>query len=658
MKKEVLTYTVNNKKENIPLTQVHTLVLGSGASGLNAAVQLYVNGIRDVIILTEGLQMGTSINTGSDKQTFYKLSVSGAESDSPFDMAQTYFACGSMHGDLALVESALSVRAFMNLVNLGIPFPRDSYGQFVGYKTDHDPRQRATSIGPYTSREMCRTLIEQVKSFGIEIREKRTAIEIITMGEEEKRVCGLLVLTDEGELEAYLVENLVFAVGGPGGLYRSSVYPDVHTGAIGLALSAGAKAANLPESQYGLASTKFRWNVSGTYMQVIPRLISTDQDGKTDEKEFLPPYFLTTGDMNGMVFLKGYQWPFDARKVIGGSSIIDILVYIETELKNRRVFLDYRDNPEGFVFEDLPDEAYQYLTRSEALLSTPIERLNKMNPGAIQLYSEHGIDLYNEALEVGICAQHNNGGLSGNIWWESTNIKHLFPIGEVNGSHGVTRPGGSALNAGQVGGFRSAEFIANQYKDWQLPIQEVKEKLIERITSTINWMDICLASSISWEREEQVFRERMSKAGAHIRNRNSIKDAAVEAFSQYETLCEKGCKTLNKAQLKLAFRTRQLCLAHAIYLDAIRFAIESGTGSRGSSIIIDSSGEKIHELLDDQWRITQEEPSFRAKVLESLYDGVRDIHHEWISCRPIPEDNSWYETTWAQFRNGKIYNKT
>ena len=149
----------------IPISYVHSLVLGSGASGLNAAAQLAVNGIEDVMVLTEGLSMGTSINTGSDKQTYYKLSMCGAEADSPNAMAETYFANGSMHGDIALVESSLSARSFLNLVNLGIPFPRDEYGQFVGYKTDHDPRQRATSIGPYTSREMCHSLIAQVKIF-------------------------------------------------------------------------------------------------------------------------------------------------------------------------------------------------------------------------------------------------------------------------------------------------------------------------------------------------------------------------------------------------------------------------------------------------------------------------------------------------------------
>lgn len=49
--------------------------------------------------------------------------------------------------------------------------------------------------------------------------------------------------------------------------------------------------------------------------------------------------------MLSAIFLKGYQWPFDVCKVAEGSSIIDLLVYIECFVKNRRVFLDYRENP-------------------------------------------------------------------------------------------------------------------------------------------------------------------------------------------------------------------------------------------------------------------------------------------------------------------------
>jgi len=358
MREETLSVTrPTGQAVRVPLVYVHTLVIGSGAAGLNAAVQLRANGVEDVLILTEGLEMGTSINTGSDKQTYYKLSMCGQDSDAPAIMAETYFSGGSMHGDLALVEASLSARAFINLVNLGVPFPRDAYGQFVGYKTDHDPRQRATSIGPYTSREMCRALIRRVGLLDIRVREGRNVVRLLTTGPAaDKRIAGAVAVKADGGLEAYGAENVVFAVGGPGGLYKTSVYPEVHTGAIGLALMAGAAAENLPESQYGMASVKFRWNVSGTFMQVIPRFISTSDDGASEQREFLRKYFEGAGEMNSQVFLKGYQWPFDSRKVVGGSSIVDILVYIETVIKRRRVFLDFRSNPPEFRFDDLSPE--------------------------------------------------------------------------------------------------------------------------------------------------------------------------------------------------------------------------------------------------------------------------------------------------------------
>ena len=37
---------------------------------------------------------------------------------------------------------------------IGVPFPKNRWGEYVGYKTDHDPARRATSVGPYTSKCM------------------------------------------------------------------------------------------------------------------------------------------------------------------------------------------------------------------------------------------------------------------------------------------------------------------------------------------------------------------------------------------------------------------------------------------------------------------------------------------------------------------------
>lgn len=59
-------------------------------------------------------------------------------------------------------------------------------------------------------------------------------------------------------------------------MYEASVYPPSQTGGLGVLLREGVKAKNLTESQFGIASVKFRWNLSGTFQQCIPRYVSTD----------------------------------------------------------------------------------------------------------------------------------------------------------------------------------------------------------------------------------------------------------------------------------------------------------------------------------------------------------------------------------------------
>ena len=128
-----------------------------------------------------------------------------------------------------------------------------------------------------------------------------------------------------------------------------------------------------------------------------------------------------------------------------------------------------------------------------------------------------------------------------------------------------------------------------------------------------------------------------------------------EAWDQVHRLAHQGTKIDSKEKLKFAFRVRQLAFAQAVYLDAMKFALESGVGSRGSSIVLDPEGNQVHELLNATWKIAAEDPSFRAKVLETLFIKEGVVQNHWIPCRPIPDTDSWFETIWAQFRNGEIY---
>ena len=430
-----------------------TLIIGTGCAGYCAADRLYTFGVRDIAIVTEGRYMGTSRNTGSDKQTYYKLSLCGSDGDSVREMADTLYSGGGVMGEHALCEAAYSTRCFMHLCELGVPFPTNEYGEYAGYKTDHDPRSRATSCGPLTSKYMTEALERSVLEKGIEIIDFARVIKIITEG---NKVSGVAIVnTVTGETSLIACSNVILATGGPAGIYKNTVYPESQHGATGLAIDAGAALSNMDQWQYGIASTKFRWNLSGTYQQVIPRYISVDESG--EESEFL--YEALGEEAYGAVFLKGYQWPFDTRKT-EGSSRVDLIVAKQIK-EGKRVYLDFTRNPIGLELDRLPEEAHSYLERSGALFGTPIERLDKMNRGAIELYASHGIDLWNEPLEIAVCAQHCNGGVAVDAHWQSE-VEGLYVVGEAAGTFGVYRPGGSALNSTQVGALRAAEHIAKK----------------------------------------------------------------------------------------------------------------------------------------------------------------------------------------------------
>jgi len=297
----------------------------------------------------------------------------------------------------------------------------------------------------------------------------------------------------------------------------------------------------------------------------------------------------------------------------------------------------------------------KYIKNSKALDDSPLKRLQTMNPGAIMLYKDHGIDIIREPLEIAVCAQHNNGGLAANIWWESENIKHLFPVGEVNGSHGVTRPGGAALNSGQVGGYRAAEYIANIYNERTLIPKSVEESAKHALKDFSDWIENAHEPKSTWQKEREEFQIRMTRAGAHIRSLEFLRPALSEARQQWRRLKAEGNRVDNLQDLAESLRNLQLCYAHVVYLETILYSITSGLGSRGSALVLDRNGELASEHLGDDWRFALENTDFRASVLQTIPDPEGEITHQWVERRPLPQPDTWFETTWAAFREKEIY---
>ena len=620
---------------------VETLIVGTGASGLNAADLLYKGGARDIAIITEGIKSGTSRNTGSDKQTYYKLSLSGDDKDSVRDLAQDLFNGGCVDGDVALVEASLSTPSFLRLVELGVPFPTNRYGEYVGYKTDHDPHRRATSAGPYTSRFMTERLEAEVIKDGVEILDGYQLVRILTLGGEVRG--AVFIERKNGKPIVILCRNLILATGGPAGIYSLSVYPLSQYGATGVALECGAMGKNLTEWQYGLASLKPRWNVSGSYMQVLPRFVSIDEDG--NECDFLSEYVYTRPEMLSRVFLKGYQWPFDVRKLENGSSIVDILCLLESE-KGRKVYLDFMHNPDfaPIPWSELSDDARSYLEASGATSDTPIERLKKLNHPAYDFYLDKGVDLEKEYLEIGLCAQHNNGGLSINTWWES-NIKGLFPVGECAASHGVYRPGGSALNAGQCGSKRAVTWILEKATGGWSPLG-VEEECVKEIEEMVS-------SSLSGEFDaDSVYdevRRVMSISGSALRNYEDMKKALAIIDSYLSSFSK--IKAKSEGRIWNLFQLRNALITEKVYLSSMIETAENRIGSRGSAIYTDDKGNIHPKNLDDRFTYTLEEE--RERLIQEVIYKNGEVEFSYRKPRPIPLDDDFFENVWREYRKNR-----
>ena len=638
---------------------VDNLVIGSGAAGFAAALRLLQLGEKDTVLATEDVKAGTSRNTGSDKQTYYKLSLAGEEPDSVRRMARDLFSCQCVDGDTALVEAALSARSFFRLSELGVPFPSTEYDECMGYRTDHDASCRATSAGPYTSRMMTEALEKEAGRQSLEILDRRQLLKLLTA---DGRVYGaLFLLTDRKESEeprAELIwaDNVILATGAPAGMYKDSVYPTSQIGASGAAFEAGAAGKNLTEWQFGLASKSPRWNVSGTYMQVLPRFVSTDENGG-DEREFLSDFYKDLRKELGNIFLKGYQWPFDAEKVSGGSSVIDLLVYRETVIRKRRVFLDFTENPgrRDIDFADLPDEAAQYLEKAGAAFGKPIDRLEKMNHPAAAFYLEHGVDLHTRRLEIALCAQHNNGGLSGSADWE-TSVHHLFAVGEVNGSHGVTRPGGTALNAGQCGALRAAECIRLRHlhegtaaagggKDCKAIQKQLRQQALDFLMLPLHCSGAHSVAEV-WKEAS----ERMSRCGGIIRGENGLQQALEKTQGLLRHFTDVSAKP-DDWQTAAWFRLRDMLVSQCVYLSAMLDYCRHGAGARGSALYLNADDEgKPGDIME--WQHCRTDHGAHGGLIQEVILNADNFTADctWRPARPIPETDYFFENQWRAYR--------
>ena len=334
----------------IPVRRFGALVVGSGAAGLRAAVELKRRGV-EVAVLTQSAWGGTSACSGSDKQTLHTAN-SADRGDDFAALAEAIGAGGAMDDDTAYVEAVGSARALASLQYLGLAGARGSLRRRVAL-SDRSRRSRprdqlrAAHLAADGAGAGARG--DPARHSDLQPNHRRAHSQ-----DEGERACGVLAMQPQRRRSPTIrsawppssAAIWCLQPAAPANSTATASIPGTASARLGLALEAGVEAVNLTESQFGIGTSRdgFPWNLSGTYAQAMPYVYSLDSEGT--ERNFLADYYRTTRELASNLFRKGYQWPFHATRMLDfGSSLFDLAVFRERQA-GRRVFMDFNRNPE------------------------------------------------------------------------------------------------------------------------------------------------------------------------------------------------------------------------------------------------------------------------------------------------------------------------
>ncbi|MGQ9637941.1 MAG: FAD-binding protein [Thermodesulfobacteriota bacterium] len=452
------------------------LVIGAGGAGLRAAIEAKETFKRGkTLLVTKGAlgESGVTATACSDRMAFHATlpHTEPREPDHWKYHAEDIYRIGGYvsDGDLAEILAKESQTAFEYLDALGVPFVRNKDGLVDQFITDGSEYPRACYTGPRTANHIEEALVKKVSSMDIMVIEHCMISKLLTY---RGRVVGAIGFDEreEGEIEEririFSTKTTILATGGAGEVFKFHVFPQGMTGdGYALAYRAGAELVNMEFIQIGPSSVKTRLNCSGSLMRAVPRLIN--EKGEEFLKNYLPKD-MSLAEIGNLIFEKGSSWPVSLEK---RTHLIDVAIFKEI-LSGKKIFLDYKTNPEGFRFKDLDPK---WKERYEREVKTPISheereksafnRLSEINPESIEWLKEHGIDISKgEFIEIAPCIQHFQGGVKIRTYGE-TSLKGLYAVGEcAGGQHGANRPGGNALLDGQVFGRRAGNEAATEAK--------------------------------------------------------------------------------------------------------------------------------------------------------------------------------------------------
>jgi succinate dehydrogenase / fumarate reductase flavoprotein subunit len=380
------------------------LVIGTGAAGLRAAIELAERGVQ---VLCVGKRRRDDAHTvlaaGGINAALGTMDPEDSwEQHAADTLRESYWLADPASVELLCREAPAAVN---DLVRWGVRFAREEDGRLTQRYFGAHRYRRTCFAGDYTGREIQRALVGRAVELGVPMRDDIYVTRLLV---HEGRVFGAYGFdVEDGSRHVIFADAVVLAAGGHTRIWRrSSSRRDENTGdAMRLAAEAGCRLRDMEFVQFHPTGMVFPEENAGTLVTEAIRGeggILRNAAGERFMERYDPDRLeLSTRDR---VALANYTEIRDGRGTEHGGVLLDVS-HLDRDLILRRLPRMYRQ------FVDL------------AML-----------------------DITSTPMEVAPTAHYSMGGVRVDPETHATDVEGLYSVGEcAAGVHGANRLGGNSL---------------------------------------------------------------------------------------------------------------------------------------------------------------------------------------------------------------------
>jgi succinate dehydrogenase / fumarate reductase flavoprotein subunit len=461
-------------------TAAAVLVIGTGAAGLRAAIELAERGVQ---VLCVGKRRRDDAHTvlasGGINAALATMDPEDSwEQHAADTLRESYWLADPRAVELLCREAPDAIE---DLVRYGAQFAREEDGRLTQRYFGAHRWRRTCFAGDYTGREIQRTLVRRAGELGVAIRDDVYVTRLLV---HEGRVFGAYGFdVEDGSRWVIVADAVVLAAGGHTRIWRrSSSRRDENTGdAMRLAAEAGCRLRDMEFVQFHPTGMVFPEQSAGTLVTEAVR----------GEGGILR-------NAAGERFMERYD---PARLELSTRDRVALAIYTE--------IAEGRGTEHGGVLLDI-----SHLDRELVL-----RRLPRMYRQFLDLAM---LDITSTPMEVAPTAHYSMGGVWVDAETHATDVEGLYAVGEcASGVHGANRLGGNSLAEavvfGRIVGAEAARWSA------QLDVQARDHAAIAAAREEVD--ELLARRGEEFARPlQRAVRDLMSECGGVVRSEDGLRD--------------------------------------------------------------------------------------------------------------------------------------